>query len=95
LELEVVEVVEVEKEEQESSQSRFNNRHTPTFFHRLDVLGETNQLSIPMSDLELICKSSKGVRTGGGGEGEGGDGEEVEQPAKSQSWTYAGMLASS
>jgi hypothetical protein len=56
---------EVEKEEQKSSQLRVNNRHTQMFFHQLDVLGESYQLSISTSHSELICKSLKEDSTGG------------------------------
>jgi hypothetical protein len=52
-------VANAEKKEKHSSQSRVNHGHTTACLHRLDVLSETHQLSIPTSQSELICKSSK------------------------------------
>jgi len=42
--------------------------------HRLDVLDKPNRLSLPASQSELICNSSKGVSPAGGEGGGGGGG---------------------
>ncbi|KAF8544992.1 hypothetical protein BDD12DRAFT_800780 [Trichophaea hybrida] len=66
-----MEQVKAEKEEKYTSQSRPNSGRTPAYI--LDLLGETNRLSKPMSPSELILTSSKRVSTGGGEGIEGGE----------------------
>jgi len=56
-----------EEEEEKSSELTVNNGHTPSSLHGLNVLDETNRSSIPASQSELICESSKWVRPGGAG----------------------------
>ena len=63
-----------------SSELRVNNGRTPASLQGLNVLDETNRLSMPARQSELICKSSKGVSLAGGGRGDGG----VEQRIESQ-----------
>ena len=78
------EVVNAENEEKYSSHSRVNHIQTTLCFHGYYVLVDTNHLSIPMSEVELICKSSNEI-SAGGGSGEGKGGREVQQPFESQS----------
>ena len=48
--------------------------------NQVDVLDESNQSRLLVSQSELICKTSKGVSPAGGGRGDGG----VEQRIESQ-----------
>jgi len=54
-----------------NSKLKVNNGRTPTSLHHLDVLDETNRLSLAASQSELIWKCLNGVSSGGGGR-EGG-----------------------
>jgi len=64
-----------------NSEMKVNDGRTPASMHRLNVLDESSQLSLPGSQSELICKRSKGVSPAGGGGGGGGG---VEQRIESQ-----------
>ena len=76
------------RKSRKNSESKVNDGCTPASLHRLNVLHEPNQLRLPASQSELICKSSKGVSHAGGGGG-------VERRIESQQWTYPSVLARS
>jgi len=58
--------------EKYSTELRVNNGRTPVSLQGLNVLDETNRLSISASQSELMCKSLKRVRPGGAGRGGAG-----------------------
>jgi len=58
---------EEEEEEEKSSELRANNGRTPSSLKGLTVLDETNRLSIPTSQSELMCNGLIWVRPGGAG----------------------------
>jgi len=47
-----------------NSKSKVNDIHTPPSLHRLNELDEPNRFIIPVTQLENIWKSSKGVCPG-------------------------------